>query len=79
MKEHILKFLRAQNTIVSGEVLRSAMGLSRVSVWKHIHKLQEYGYDIKTIPNRYRLIYSPYIHLPWEFPDRGFNIVNYPE
>jgi BirA family biotin operon repressor/biotin-[acetyl-CoA-carboxylase] ligase len=79
MKAHILKLLRAQNTIVSGEVLSSAMGISRVSVWKHIHKLQELGYDIMSSPSGYRLIDSPDIPFPWEFADRGFKIVYYPE
>ena len=79
MKAHILKLLRAQNPIVSGEVLSSAMGISRVSVWKHIHKLQELGYDIMSSPSGYRLIDSPDIPFPWEFADRGFKIVYYPE
>ena len=79
MKAHILKLLRAQNTNVSGEVLSSAMGISRVSVWKHIHKLQELGYDIMSSPSGYRLIDSPDIPFPWEFADRGFKIVYYPE
>ena len=79
MKANILKLLRAHNTIVSGEVLSSAMGISRVSVWKHIHKLQELGYDIMSSPNGYRLIDSPDIPFPWEFADRGFKIVYYPE
>ena len=79
MKAHILKLLRSQNSIVSGEVLSSATGISRVSVWKHIHKLQELGYDIMTSPSGYRLIDSPDIPFPWEFADRGFKIVYYPE
>ena len=79
MKAHILKLLRSQNSIVSGEVLSSATGISRVSVWKHIHKLQELGYDIMSSPSGYRLIDSPDIPFPWEFADRGFKIVYYPE
>jgi BirA family biotin operon repressor/biotin-[acetyl-CoA-carboxylase] ligase len=79
MKAQILKLLRSQNTIVSGEELRTALGISRVSVWKHIHKLQDLGYDITSTPNGYRLIHSPDIPFPWEFADRGFNILYYPE
>jgi BirA family biotin operon repressor/biotin-[acetyl-CoA-carboxylase] ligase len=55
------------------------MGISRVSVWKHIHKLQELGYDIMSSPSGYRLIDSPDIPFPWEFADLGFKIVYYPE
>ena len=79
MKAQILKLLRSQNTIVSGVELSTALGISRVSVWKHIHKLQECGYDIMSSPNGYRLIDSPDIPFPWEFADRGVNILYYPE
>jgi BirA family transcriptional regulator, biotin operon repressor / biotin---[acetyl-CoA-carboxylase] ligase len=79
MKAQILKLLRSQNTIVSGAELSTALGISRVSVWKHIHKLQEFGYDIMSSPNGYRLIDSPDIPYPWEFAEREFNILYYPE
>ncbi|MDP3286602.1 MAG: HTH domain-containing protein, partial [Desulfobacterales bacterium] len=39
MKGRILSILRAENGIVSGETISSALGISRVSIWKHIHKL----------------------------------------
>jgi BirA family biotin operon repressor/biotin-[acetyl-CoA-carboxylase] ligase len=79
MKAQILKLLRSQNTIVSGEELSTALGISRVSVWKHIHKLQELGYQIMSTPNGYRLIDSPDIPFPWEFADRDYNLLYYPE
>jgi BirA family biotin operon repressor/biotin-[acetyl-CoA-carboxylase] ligase len=79
MKVQILKLLRSQDTIISGEELSTALGISRVSVWKHIHKLQELGYHIMSTPNGYRLIDSPDIPFPWEFTDRGFNVLYYPE
>jgi BirA family biotin operon repressor/biotin-[acetyl-CoA-carboxylase] ligase len=79
MKAQILKLLRSQNTIVSGEELSTALGISRVSVWKHIHKLQELGYQIMSTPNGYRLINSPDIPFPWEFADRDYNLLYYPE
>jgi len=79
MKAQILKLLRSQDTVVSGEELSTALGISRVSVWKHIHKLQDFGYDIMSTPNGYRLINSPDIPFPWEFADRGCNILYYPE
>jgi BirA family biotin operon repressor/biotin-[acetyl-CoA-carboxylase] ligase len=78
-KGQLLKKLRSQNAIVSGEALSRTLGTSRVSVWKHIHKLQELGYDIRSTPTGYRLIDSPDIPFPWEFADGGFNILYYPE
>ena len=78
-KELLLKELRSQKEILSGEQLSAVLGISRVSVWKHIHKLQELGYDIISTPNGYRLMGSPDIPYPWEFGDRGFNILYYPE
>jgi predicted ArsR family transcriptional regulator len=40
-KRQLLKELRSQGDIVSGEQLSATLGISRVSVWKHIQKLQE--------------------------------------
>ena len=79
MKARILEKLRLQNTIVSGEELSAACGISRVSVWKHIHKLQELGYDINSTPNGYQLISSPDILFPWEYRGDSAHILYYPE
>ena len=70
MKAEILKLLRAQKGVISGETLSSELGISRVSVWKHIHKLNQIGYRIQSGPNGYRLEHSPDIPFPWEFPGR---------
>ena len=74
MKAQILKVLRKQEDIVSGETLSEELGISRVSVWKHIRKLQECGYDIESSPKGYRLINSPDVPYPWEFPEREESI-----
>ncbi len=79
MKAQILKTLRTQDTIISGEELSAALGVSRVSIWKHIHKLQELGYQILSTPKGYQLISSPDILFPWEFVDQGWNILYFPE
>jgi BirA family biotin operon repressor/biotin-[acetyl-CoA-carboxylase] ligase len=79
MKMRILKILRSKDTVVSGEQLSAALGISRVSIWKHIRRLQELGYRILSAPNGYRLIGSPDILFPWEFTDSGFNLLYYPE
>ena len=70
MKAKILKLLRAQKDVVSGENLSSALGISRVSIWKHIQKLSQVGYRIQSGPKGYRLERSPDIPFPWEFPAR---------
>jgi BirA family biotin operon repressor/biotin-[acetyl-CoA-carboxylase] ligase len=79
MKDQILKELRSQNAVVSGEHLSAVLGISRVSIWKHIHKLQELGYEILSTPNGYRLVSSPDVLFPWEFSGRGYNIQYFPE
>jgi len=74
MKGKILKELRFRKEIVSGEYLSSTLKISRVSVWKHIHKLQELGYNILSASNGYQFIDSPDILYSWEFPDREAHI-----
>jgi BirA family biotin operon repressor/biotin-[acetyl-CoA-carboxylase] ligase len=79
MKAHILKILRSTNEIVSGEELSAALGISRVSIWKHIHKLQDLGYQILSTSGGYRLDSSPDILFPWEYQGDAANILYYPE
>jgi len=79
MKGKILTELRSRKEIVSGEYLSSILGISRVSVWKHIHKLQELGYNILSTTNGYQLIDSPDTLYPWEFPGREARIHYFPE
>jgi len=74
MKGEILTELRSRKDIVSGEYLSSILGISRVSVWKHIHKLQELDYNILSTSNGYQLIDSPDVLYSWEFPDREARI-----
>jgi BirA family transcriptional regulator, biotin operon repressor / biotin---[acetyl-CoA-carboxylase] ligase len=79
MKAKILKELRSRKDVVSGEYLSSALGISRVSVWKHIHKLQELDYNILSTANGYQLLGSPDIPYSWEFPNREDRIHYYSE
>ncbi len=79
MKAQILKILRSQNDIVSGEELSAALGISRVSIWKHIHKLQDLGYQILSTSGGYRLDSSPDILFPWEYQGDAATIQYYPE
>jgi BirA family biotin operon repressor/biotin-[acetyl-CoA-carboxylase] ligase len=74
MKGKILKILRAEKDVVSGEDLSSRLGISRVSVWKHIKKLQEIGYHIEATAKGYFLVGTPDVLYPWEFGDRESKI-----
>ena len=79
MKAQILKILKNNEGIVSGQALSAELGISRVSIWKHIQKLQALGYDILATAKGYKLENSPDVPYPWEFPDWKFKIVYYPE
>lgn len=79
MKGKILKILKAEQGVVSGEAISSELGISMVSVWKHLQKLQELGYNIDASPMGYRLISSPDALFSWEFPDREKKIHFFPE
>jgi BirA family biotin operon repressor/biotin-[acetyl-CoA-carboxylase] ligase len=74
MKGRILQILRSERGVVSGQVLSTELGISRVSVWKHIHKLKEYGYSIHSTPKGYQLSGDPDVPYPWEFPARESKI-----
>ncbi|MFW6117962.1 MAG: biotin--[acetyl-CoA-carboxylase] ligase [Chloroflexota bacterium] len=78
-KRHILKALRECVGYLSGETLSSQLGTSRVSIWKHIHSLKEDGYLIEASPRGYRLISSPDLLLPYEFPGLEQRIHYFPE
>ena len=68
MRWDILKVLRQSGDYVSGQVLSRELGISRVSVWKHIRNLKEDGYVIEASPRGYRLTSCPDLLLPGEFP-----------
>jgi BirA family transcriptional regulator, biotin operon repressor / biotin---[acetyl-CoA-carboxylase] ligase len=74
MKGRILEILKNSDSVVSGETLSNHLEISRVSVWKHIKKLQACGYDITSGPKGYRLVQSSDFLFPWEFPGRSAQI-----
>ena len=74
MKGRILSILQEKKGVVSGQKLSSKLGVSRVSIWKHINKLQEFGYDISATSNGYQLAGSFDALFPWEFPEREAKI-----
>jgi BirA family biotin operon repressor/biotin-[acetyl-CoA-carboxylase] ligase len=78
-KKQILQALRERGGYLSGETLSSQLGTSRVSIWKHIRSLKEDGYVIEASPNGYRLVSSPDLLLPYEFPGLEQRIHYFPE
>jgi BirA family biotin operon repressor/biotin-[acetyl-CoA-carboxylase] ligase len=74
MKGRILNILKAETEVVSGEMLSARLGISRVSVWKHIKKLQEAGYNIEATPKGYHFISAPDVLYPWEFGEKEDHI-----
>jgi BirA family biotin operon repressor/biotin-[acetyl-CoA-carboxylase] ligase len=74
VKSQLLKILKVNTNFISGEVLSKHLGVSRVAIWKHIQKLQAFGYDIHSGPKGYHLIQSPDIPFPWELPERESRI-----
>jgi BirA family biotin operon repressor/biotin-[acetyl-CoA-carboxylase] ligase len=69
-KGEISKILRAEKGVVSGASLSDQLGISRVSIWKHIHQLQQHGYDIRATAKGYQLAGDTDALHPWEFPER---------
>lgn len=51
---------------ISGEAAGAELGLTRVSVWRHIKKLMEFGYNIRSTPVGYVLEHVPDKLYPWE-------------
>ena len=68
-KKQVLKSLRTCSSYLSGEAISNQLGISRVSIWKQIRSLKKDGYTIEALPKGYRLISSPDVLLPYEFPN----------
>jgi BirA family biotin operon repressor/biotin-[acetyl-CoA-carboxylase] ligase len=63
----VLQALRDSTSFISGEALAGRLGLSRMAVWKRIHRLKALGYVIEGSPRLgYRLLGSPDKLLPEE-------------
>ncbi len=69
-KQQILCMLKAAGDVVSGETLSAALGVSRVSVWKHIKSLTLAGIPVQASSKGYRLVRDPDSLWPWEFDAR---------
>ena len=75
----LLSALRERGDYLSGQMLASSLGTSRVSIWKHIRALKNEGYAIESSPRGYRLVSSPDLLLPYEFPGLEHRIHYFPE
>lgn len=58
MRTKVLKALKeSKNRYLSGEELSQKIGVSRTSVWKHIKKLKDEGYNIESVSSKgYRFV-----------------------
>jgi len=74
-----LKALRDYGDYISGEILSEQLSISRVSIWKHVRSLKEDGYVIEASVRGYRLVSSPDLMLPYEFPGLEERIHYFPE
>jgi len=79
MKGALITILSESGGVVSGQQLSERLGISRVSVWKHIQQLQELGYRIDAGPKGYHLKKRPDIPYPWEIPGWEERIHYYPK
>ncbi|HWQ08445.1 MAG TPA: biotin--[acetyl-CoA-carboxylase] ligase [Holophaga sp.] len=66
----ILGALRAGDPAVSGQVLATRLGITRVALWKRIERLKGLSYRIEGSPKGYRLLEEDVV-VPWAFLDGG--------
>lgn len=78
-ENQVLRALRDVGDHVSGEKLARKLGVSRVSIRKHIRKLRELGYAIHASREGYALVSSPDLLLPYEFPALEHKIHHFTE
>ena len=73
-KQKIIDTLNQANGVVSGETLSAELGISRVSVWKHIKGLVQSGIPVVSSPKGYRLHRDPDTLQPWAFDADKFEV-----
>ncbi len=70
----ILSTLRSSSEPVSGDCLGDALGMSRVAVHKHMERLREAGYGLRSDRAGYLLEDGGDFLYPWEIPSRETEI-----
>lgn len=78
-KSKIISLLNTAGDVVSGEVLSERLGVSRVSVWKHIKALVRQGIPIVATPKGYRLEDDSDSLQPWTFARYQGRVHFFPE
>ena len=66
-KQKIFNILNRADGVISGETLSAELGVSRVSIWKHIQGLVQSGISIVSSPKGYRMTRDPDSLVPWAF------------
>jgi len=66
-KQKIFHILNRADGVISGETLSAELGISRVSIWKHIQGLVQAGVSIASSPKGYRMTCDPDSLVPWAF------------
>ena len=70
-RQKIFAMLNETEQILSGERISAELGISRVSVWKHIKKMVKAGIPVSSSSKGYRLISDPDSLNPMEFGIRA--------
>lgn len=78
-KQKIIRILNHDGGVVSGETLSAELGISRVSIWKHIKGLVQQGFSIQSSAKGYRLATDPDSLHPYHFASRQDRIHFFPE
>jgi BirA family biotin operon repressor/biotin-[acetyl-CoA-carboxylase] ligase len=78
-KQKIIQILNHDGGVVSGETLSAELGISRVSIWKHIKGLVQQGVSIQSSARGYRLATDPDSLHPCHFDSRQDRIHFFPE
>ncbi len=66
-KQKIYSLLSQADGVISGETLSAELGVSRVSIWKHIQGLIHSGIPIVSSPKGYCMPPDPDALVPWAF------------
>ena len=66
-KQKIYSLLSQADGVISGETLSAELGVSRVSIWKHIQGLIHSGIPIVSSPKGYCMPPDPDSLVPWAF------------
>ncbi|WP_319561554.1 biotin--[acetyl-CoA-carboxylase] ligase [Marispirochaeta sp.] len=75
LRAAVLEILRSAHEPISGTQTGIRLGISRVAVRKHIHKLMEEGFSIETRKRGYLLISEPDYPAPSEYDSRQVHIL----